>query len=85
MLITAILLALAVAATGIRIWIKGSFADTEIGHNENMRKKGIVCAREEEIRLLHGDKTVSEDCSACLSCLGKSSCFAAEHKTISNS
>ncbi|MCM1176776.1 MAG: hypothetical protein NC308_05530 [Clostridium sp.] len=29
----------------------GRFPDTEISHNKEMRKRGIVCAKEDELRL----------------------------------
>lgn len=29
----------------------GQFPDSEIGHNKEMRKRGIVCAKEDELKL----------------------------------
>jgi hypothetical protein len=72
MLISAILMATAIAAFGIRIWIKGSFADSEIGRNENMKKLGIHCVKDEEYRL-HSGKEI-ENSTACSSCGLKTSC-----------
>ncbi len=52
----------------------GSFPQTEISSNVEMRKRGIRCAKEEEMRLWgekHGKKHVScadlgcTDCGAC--------------------
>lgn len=71
-LITAILLAIAIAALGIRIWIKGEFAESEIGRNENMRKRGIFCVKDEEMKLISDNKT--GDSCACSSCGYKTSC-----------
>lgn len=29
----------------------GQFPDSEIGHNKEMRKRGIVCAKEDELKI----------------------------------
>ncbi len=52
-LISAILLALAVAGMAVTILVKpgGKFPDGEISHNRELRKRGIICAKEEELRL----------------------------------
>ena len=44
-LITAVLLALAVAGLAIGVIIKGRFPDTHVGHNAEMEKLGITCAK----------------------------------------
>jgi len=51
-LVTAILLLAAVAGMAITIIVKpgGKFPDGEISHNKSLRKQGIVCAKEEELR-----------------------------------
>ena len=51
-LIYAILLALAVAGMAVTIIVKpgGKFPDGEISHNRELRKRGIICAKEEELR-----------------------------------
>ena len=48
----------------------GKFPDTEIRTNVEMRKRGIVCAKEEEMRLWGRKKgTMScSDCGDCTSC-----------------
>ena len=48
----------------------GKFPDTEISTNVEMRKRGIVCAKEEEMRLWGRKKgTMScSDCGDCTSC-----------------
>ena len=67
-ILTAVIVLLCVAATGIRIWIKGEFAQTEIGRNKNMQNLGIVCAKDEEIGMLKGEKTKPFDCGSCTVC-----------------
>lgn len=42
------ILAVAYAALGIQIWLKGKFPSTEIESNPNMQKLGIKCAQQEE-------------------------------------
>ncbi|MDR1898129.1 MAG: hypothetical protein LBR10_15220 [Prevotellaceae bacterium] len=63
--VTAILIALCFAGTGIRIWIKGEFADTEIGRNKNMRKLGITCTKEDEMKLYGNNHSDNKDCGTC--------------------
>lgn len=52
-LIAAVLLVLAVAGMAITILVKpgGKFPDGEISHNKELRKQGVICAKEEELRL----------------------------------
>lgn len=53
-LLAAILvLAIAIALMCVGIIVKGRFPETEVSRNENMRKMGIRCAKEEEEEL-HG-------------------------------
>lgn len=76
-IITIVLIALCFLALGIRVWIKGKFADTEVGHNPNMRKLGLCCAKEEEIRLWKengGDTTSSTSCGCCATCGSSATC-----------
>ena len=72
LVITTVLVALCFLALGIRVWIKGKFADTEVGHNPYMRKLGIRCAKEEEIALWrknNENKTQSVfNCGSCAAC-----------------
>ena len=46
-IISAILIGLALAGLAISILLKpgGQFPDTHVGHNKEMRKRGITCAR----------------------------------------
>jgi len=52
-LLAVLLLALAVAGLAVTILVKkdGKFPDGEISHNKELRRRGIVCAKEEELRL----------------------------------
>ena len=52
-LLAVLLLAVGVAAMAITILVKkdGKFPDGEISHNKELRRRGIVCAKEEELRL----------------------------------
>lgn len=72
-LIVAVLLALCFAGMGIRIWIKGTFAETEVGHNKHMRERGISCAKDEEMRLWNNCAAADNDQSCC-SCGVSSTC-----------
>ena len=47
-LIVVILVAIAFAGFGIGILIKGKFPDTHVGHNLEMKKLGITCAKQDE-------------------------------------
>ncbi|MBO4558137.1 MAG: hypothetical protein J5693_05975 [Bacteroidales bacterium] len=69
------ILALCVAGLCVTIIFKkdGKFPDGEIAHNKELRKRGVVCAKEEELRLWgrkHGKK--NPDCSdlGCTDCAG---------------
>ena len=52
-LLAALLLAVGVAGMAVTIIVKkdGKFPDGEISHNKALRRQGIICAKEEEIRL----------------------------------
>lgn len=61
------------------IFRKKPFPDGEIGHSKELRKKGIICAKEEEIRLW-GRKASGKTAScngSCGSC-GISDCAGKE-------
>ncbi len=47
LIISAILVGLALAGLAITILLKpkGQFPDTHVGHNKEMRKRGITCAQ----------------------------------------
>lgn len=63
-IISAVLVAIALAGMAITILIKpkGRFPDTHVGHNKEMRKRGITCAQNTDM----GCKPV--DSGACCSC-----------------
>jgi len=52
-LLAALLLGLGVLGMAVTILVKknGKFPDGEISHNKELRRRGIVCAKEEELRL----------------------------------
>ena len=52
-LLAVLLLALAVAGLAITTLVKkdGKFPDGEISHNKELRRRGVICAKEEELRL----------------------------------
>jgi hypothetical protein len=70
-IIAAILVGLCFAGLAITIIVKknGKFPETGIGHNKNMRKLGIRCAKQEEIirwRKENGQQSLPSDfCSGC--------------------
>ena len=51
LIISALILPLAFALLGIRILIKpgGRFPETHVGHNREMQKLGIKCARQQDM------------------------------------
>jgi len=65
LLISALFLLIVIALLGIRIIIKhhGHFPETHIGHNKEMRKRGIKCAQKTDIGC-NPDNDLRE-CSAC--------------------
>jgi len=50
-IISAVLVALALAGMAITILVKpeGRFPDTHVGHNREMRKRGITCAQNTDL------------------------------------
>ena len=70
-----LILAIAITLMCVGIIVKGKFPETEVSRNENMRKMGIRCAKEEEEELLRKAKGAKDakSCSgnysdACLGC-----------------
>lgn len=53
---------------GVRVLIKGEFLHGEIGANPRLHDKGLMCAKEEELRLLRQGKDGYNGCSSCSSC-----------------
>ena len=52
-LLALLLLGLGVLGMAVTMLVKkdGKFPDGEISHNKELRQRGIVCAKEEELRL----------------------------------
>ena len=76
---TLIIVALAVFGMCFNIIFRknGRFPDTEISHNKELRKRGIICAKEEELRLWGKTKGNKPDgpcapdgCGDCHACAG---------------
>jgi hypothetical protein len=66
LIITFILLCVAVAGMALSILVKkkGRFPAYRVGHNPNMHKMGIRCAKDEEIRC-HNKKLQGKNCHGC--------------------
>jgi len=75
-LVTAVLIALCILGLGFNIFFRkdGKFPETEVSSNKEMKKLGIRCAKEEELRIWGRKKgkerpTCSDigcsDCSGC--------------------
>lgn len=70
-----LILAIAIALMCVGIIVKGRFPETEVSRNENMRRMGIKCMREQEEDMLGAErrKRKSKSCSgeysdACAGC-----------------
>ena len=71
LLIAAAVLVLAVLAMGAAALFspRGRFPDGEISHSAELRRRGITCAKEEELRLWkHKSLPSAEDCAGCDCC-----------------
>lgn len=64
-LIAILILAVAVALMCVGIIFKGKFPETEVSRNENMKKLGIKCMREQEEEIKSCTGKYSEDCIGC--------------------
>jgi len=62
-LVVTVLIAIFVVMMAIGIIIKGKFSDTHIGHNTEMKKRGITCAKNEST-FCQG-RLDSETCRGC--------------------
>ncbi len=73
-IVFAIVLALCMAGLGISMLLRknGKFPETEVGSNKNMRKLGITCAKQDEMRKWKKAKrkttTKEHDCANCEGC-----------------
>ena len=65
LIISAILIALSLAGLGIRMLLEssGKFPDTHVGHNKEMRRLGIGCAKTVDVGCHPTDDFPG--CSAC--------------------
>jgi len=65
LIISFVLLAVTFAFLGIRILLKpgAKFPDTHVGHNKEMRKRGITCAQKTDIGCNPGNNFVG--CDTC--------------------
>ena len=68
-----IIIALCAIGLGFNIIFRknGKFPDSEIGHSKEMRKQGIRCAKEEELRIWGKKKRAqATECTeeSCFSC-----------------
>ncbi|MBQ2150162.1 MAG: hypothetical protein II434_01375, partial [Bacteroidales bacterium] len=57
-----LILAAAIALMCVGIIFKGKFPETEVSRNENMKKLGIKCMREQEEEIKSCTGKYSEDC-----------------------
>ena len=66
-IITAIFVALAFVGLAVGIIIKGKFPDTHVGHNADMKKLGITCAKNDSAicqgRTNHPNQDICKGCS----------------------
>lgn len=60
-----LILAVAIALMCVGIIFKGKFPETEVSRNENMKKLGIKCMREQEEEIKSCTGKYSEDCIGC--------------------
>ncbi|MBQ5411104.1 MAG: hypothetical protein IIU20_04955 [Bacteroidales bacterium] len=60
-----LILAAAIALMCVGIIFKGKFPETEVSRNENMKKLGIKCMREQEEEIKSCTGNYSEDCVGC--------------------
>ncbi len=60
-----LILAAAIALMCVGIIFKGKFPETEVSRNENMKKLGIKCMREQDEEIKSCTGKYSEDCVGC--------------------
>jgi len=65
-IITVVILAIAVFLFSFNIIFRknGKFPESEIGHNKEMRKLGLMCAKSQE-KILWKKREEKEGCSSC--------------------
>ena len=62
-LLAAILVSFAVIGLAIGIFVKGKFPQTHVGHNDEMKKLGITCAKNDS-ELCQG-RSKTNECRGC--------------------
>ena len=70
--VTIAILSICIVAMSVRIWCKknGTFPETEISRNKEMKKLGIKCAKQEELELLNKNQRNSKfNCECCQNCI----------------
>ncbi len=72
LIITLVVILISVAFLGIRMLVKkdGRFPDTHVGHNSEMKKRGIRCAQHNDIGC-----NPTADFPGCSSCAARSEDF----------
>jgi hypothetical protein len=72
LLVSMAALGLCVAGLAFNILVRknGKFPETEVGKNQHMRKLGITCVKQDEIRRNKPkqEKEAAMDCSGCSGC-----------------
>jgi len=65
-LVIVLLLAAVILLMGVKVFFHKThkFPETSAGHNKELRKRGIKCARHEEIKRWNS-KTKHEGCASC--------------------
>jgi hypothetical protein len=69
-IVFAIVIGLCFLGLGVSIFFKknGKFPETEVGHNKEMRKRGITCAKQDEIALWKKTYGKEHSDSPCMGC-----------------
>ena len=63
-LIAAVLVTLAIVGLAVGVLIKGKFPETHVGHNSEMKKLGITCAKNDS-GLCQGRRVKTDECRGC--------------------
>ena len=66
LILSFVLLCVAVSGMALNILVKkrGRFPAYRVGHNRNMHKMGIKCAKDEALRC-YNEKSEEKDCDGC--------------------
>jgi len=63
-IIVVVLVAIAFAGFGVGVFVKGKFPDTHVGHNAEMKKLGITCAKHDGA-FCQGRTNTESSCQGC--------------------